>query len=687
MKEKMSESSFGFTSTSSTSKNVNFVAFDKDSPDAVVGRLVYFDIDVNGELYRSIGTVTSMLTENSLFSSGFEMASSRGLGAEVQSKDVRKSSIDIQAVFKRDEEGIWQQHGSALPTSPNTRAKVELLTESTVAEMLQDASYPTLGVFRGLQSANVPLSIPNFDSNRGAVHQIILGRSGGGKTAMAAMLLSAYMSHENHALFVIDPQGQWSNENGIPFSPQKFARGLGREVTVLRMSEDIRLPMETDIFGRMMDKLNLWSRFRRMGSENRGAFSREVAERIAKLSFKEYDSDPRELLAKIFKDIAYSASAISRIYASNDKQEQFRNELLQLAGEPIYNGEGEEQILTDEDYEDVENNWQNMLFAFKPLHSLFSSSNLSGGHRRPMGDIGKETGFMTEVFQVRGKNPTKPAPYVIVDMSPNVKLHAKAGLVKDDFGLAMQKVLDNADIKALMLQMILAEMKKASEVAFASAGGGNLNTQIVFDEAWRFAPEGRNTPEIEELATMLEGFALDTRKFGIGWTYILQSPADIKTGIWKQVSFVFSAYGLVGEDVRKLETLTDDVSQVDLYRQFISPAATGDYPFMVMGPISPLIFSTSPTFFNAFNTVHDFLEANKSWIQAITKRRGMSMITAEYMTSVLEKKEANSAVTENKEFAVGKDSEKPSSKPQTAVKKPVEAPKKEDKGILPGLPF
>lgn len=680
----MSESSFGFTSTNSTSKNVNFVAFDKESPDAVVGRLVYFDIDVNGELYRSIGTVTSMLTENGLFSSGFEMASSRGLGAEVQSKDVRKSSIDIQAVFKKDEEGIWQQHGSALPTSPNTRARVELLTDETVTEMLQGADYPALGKFRGLKTANVPLNIPNFDSNRGAVHQIILGRSGGGKTAMAAMLLSAYMSHENHAIFVIDPQGQWSNENGIPFSPQKFARGLGREVTVLRMSEDIRLPMDPDLFGRMMDKLNLWSRFRRMGSENRGAFSREVGERISKLSFQDYDTEPRELLSKIFKDIAYSSSAISRIYASTDKQEQFRNELLQLAGEPIYNSEGEEQILTDEDYEDIENNWENILFAFKPLHSLFSSSNLDGGKRQSMGG---DRGFLNDVFQVRGKNPTKPAPYVIVDMSPNIKLHAKAGLAKNDNSLAMQKVLDNGDIKALMLQMILAEMKKASEVAFATGGGGNLNTQIVFDEAWRFAPEGRNTPEIEELANMLEGFALDTRKFGIGWTYILQSPADIKTGIWKQVSFVFSAYGLVGEDVRKLETLTDDVSQVDLYRQFISPAATGDYPFMVMGPISPLIFSTSPTFFNAFNTVHDFLEANKGWVQAITKRRGMSNITPEYMMSVLESKKPNSAVSEDKEFAVGKDTNKPSAKPQTAVKKPTEPVKKDDNGVLPGLPF
>lgn len=686
----MPESSFGFISTNSTSKNVNFVAFDKEFPDAVVGRLVFFDINVGGEQYRSIGTVTSMMTENGLFSSGFEMASSRGLGAEVQSKDVRKSSIDIQAVFRKDEDGIWQQHGSALPTSPSTRAKVELLTDETISEMLQGASYPTVGYFRGLKTATVPLNVPNYSDKTGAKHIGVLGRSGSGKTAMSAMLLSTFMSHENHAMFVIDPQGQWSNENGIPFSPQKFAKGLGREVTVLRMSEDISLPMDADIFGRMMDKLNLWSRFRRMGSENRGSFSREVAERIAKVAYnnyQEYNADPRDLLSKIFKDIAYSSSAISRIYASNDKQEQFRNELLQLAGEPIYNAEGEEAILTDEDYEDIESNWESILFAFKPLHSLFSSKNISGNKRQPLGG---DKGFLTDVFQVRGTNPAKPAPYVVVDMSPNVKLHAKAGLAKNDSSLGMQKMLDNGDVKALMLMIILAEIKKASEIAFATSGGGNLNTQIIFDEAWRFAPEGKNTPEIEELANMLEGFALDTRKFGIGWTYILQSPGDLKTGIWRQLSYVVSGYGLVGEDIRRLEGLTDDTSQVDLYRQFISPAATGDYPFMIMGPISPLIFSTSPTFVNAFTTVGDFLEGNRNWIQAITKRRSLPAITTEYMLSRLEKntpEAAEGAVSdEDKEFAVGK--HKGGSEPQTVLKKATKVePAEEPEGNLPQLPF
>jgi hypothetical protein len=482
-------------------------------------------------------------------------------------------------------------------------------------------------------------------------------------TALSGMLLSAFMCHESHAIFVIDPQGQWANENGMPLSPQKIAKGLGRKVTVLRISEDVRMPMDSDVFGRMMDKLELWKRFRRMGAENRDVFSREVAERIANLRDNEFNDTPRNVLTKIFKDIAYSPSTMSRIYAKGERQEMFRDELLRLIGEPIETPDGEYEIVTQEDKADIERNWESILSAFTPLHSLFSKTNLNGDNRKPLGG---KTGFMTEIFKVRSVNDKEPAPYVIIDMSPNIKLHAKAELAQGDVILNMQKVLDNADIKALMLMIILQEMKRASETAFATSFGGNLNTQIVFDEAWRFAPEGKASPEIEELASMLEGFALDTRKFGIGWTYILQSPGDLKTGIWRQLTYVVAGYGLVGDDVKRLESLTDDVEQVELYRQFISPTATNEYPFMFMGPISPLIFSTSPTFLNAFTNVTDFLESNKHWINPIVKKRSLPALTVEYMSKPLETENVSKKIKEEKEYGVGKNYK--TSEPQTVIK-------------------
>jgi hypothetical protein len=622
---------YGIVSPPSTSRYVNFVANKDEDLTPIVGRLVFFDQTVAGDVYRSIGTVSNISTENSDFNATYQNIVSSNPGYSKTNRDFRKTEFSIQAVFKQVGTG-WQQYGSALPTSPSTNSDVYLLTEETVEQMLSEGDYPTVGFFRGMQTTPLPLNVPNFDSSRGAAHSAVLGKSGSGKTQLYGMVLGGYMKHENHAILAIDPQGQWASENGMIFSPQNFARGLGRKVSVIRVSEDIKLPMDIDVLTKMIDKINLWSRFRRMGTEQREAFSNEVAERIA--ATHNLDVEPRALLTTIFAGIAKSSNTLSRIYVKGERQDAFRDELKHLAGIPVFNDEGEERIFTEEDDADKEAVWDKVLSAFKPLHSLFASKNLTGGVRRPLGG---NRGFLGEVFQVRTAD-SEPAPYVILDMSPNIELHAKASLdPSNDSGFAMQKLLDNQDIKALILTMVLEEMKKASEIAFA-AGGGNLNTQIMFDEAWRYAPEGRATPEIEALASMLEGFALDTRKFGIGWTYILQSPSDLKYGIWRQLTYVFAGHGLVGEDVKRLEGLTDDPKQIDLYRQFISPASTGDYPFMVMGPISPLIFTSSPTFLNAFKGNSEFLSANKLWVDAITSKRSLPSITEDFLKVKISKK-------------------------------------------------
>jgi hypothetical protein len=268
--------------------------------------------------------------------------------------------------------------------------------------------------------------------------------------------------------------------------------------------------------------------------------------------------------------------------------------------------------------EDVESSWDSILKVFRPLLNLFSSKNLAGEKRH---SLAGEHGVLSDIFQVR-KEGSKPAPYVVIDMSPNVRLHAKRALNKDDIESYMATMLDKEAVKALILQVLFTEIKKASEVVFAETGG-NLNTQIVFDEAWRYAPEGKAIPEIEELANMLEGFAFDTRKFGIGWTYILQSPSDLKRGIWSQLTYIYAAYGLVGNDIKVLEERYSDLSQTEIYKGFISPASTGIYPLMIVGSISPLIFTNAPTFLNMFTDAEQFLEGNKAWVSRITTSRGL----------------------------------------------------------------
>lgn len=680
---------FGLTTTDSTSKKIFVIAKKSEALTSIVGKMVFLDVNIENDVYRCLGTIIDVKTVNIGLNDKMESASSKGALLVSSSSDLRKLEFTIQATFRKESGSTnWVKHSSALPTSPGTFEEVSILEEEDVKELTDSESidYPTIGFFRGLGSAAQPLDIPDFGGEVGAKHTAVIGRSGSGKTAMYTYMLAASMKHEQHAIVVIDPQGQWANEQGMVMSLQNFAKGLGRKVDVLRVSEDIKLPMSEKMFSDMVEVLDLWKNFRRMGKENKQNLNDIVANHIAAMSEDTFEhKSPRDILGSVFGAISESQNSLNRIYVKGDRQDQFKRELQLLAGITPENEEGEMEIITEAEKQDVERNWASILSIFTPLINLFSRTNLSGGVRKSLSGNG---GVLSNIFKIR--QPTsEPAPYVILDMSPNTVLHAKSELLSGkNNNLNMQVVLDNQDVKALIITMILDEIKKASETAFVQ-GGGNLNTQIVFDEAWRYAPEGKATPMIEALATKLEGFALDTRKFGIGWTYILQSPSDLKTGIWRQLSFVHVGYGLVGEDTKKLESLTDDVKQIDLYRQFIPPASTKVYPFMLMGPISPVIFTTAPTFINVFNTVEDFLLHNLKWIKKITDKHELPKITVDYLKQTPTTRNLTVKTTNPTQYVVGQNLNARKSKPQIVapITEETEKPSSDDLDMIEDTPF
>ena len=652
---------FGYVAPQSTNQFINFIAADQqDQLLSVVGKMMYFDTEIEGRIYRAIGTVTDIRTENNLFNPAINSLVAQGNYNSEISKDIRLSSFVTQAVFVKEADATeWSQSAAYLPTSPDTHTTVHLLDEATLEEMTAGLVLPAIGTFRGINTP-LPINTPDFGGNRGAYHSGVLGKSGSGKTAGYTFVLSTYMRHEQHAIVVIDPQGQWSNENGFIFSPQKFAESLGREVKLIRIAEEVRLPKDPELLGRLIEQMKAWTRMRRMGAENQAIFSQEVAERIVR---ENLNAEPRTVMSKVFAAVANSKAAMRRIYADEKLRDVFRDELLALAGEVDASRDDYEEP-SQEDLDDVEAAWESILNVFQPLLNLFSSKNLSGEKRH---SLGGDKGILSDIFQVRTEHG-KPAPYVVIDMSPNTKTNARQALNKNDVEAHMAAMLDKDAVKALILQVLFQEIKKASENAFAQSGG-NLNTQIVFDEAWRYAPEGKAIPEIEELANMLEGFAFDTRKFGIGWTYILQSPSDLKRGIWSQLTYIYAAYGLVGGDIKVLEERYSDLSQTEIYKGFISPASTNIYPMMIIGSISPLIFTNAPTFLNMFTDAQQFVDANQKWIDGITTSRGLSRVTG----SVVDPKQAKPkkrvvrGEVETKSYRVGKNYEV--SEPQTSVTK------------------
>lgn len=629
-KENHMPQSFGTVVSPSTSRTLKILATKDSAKLAIVGRMIYLDFTLDDGEYRALGTVADMITDNINDRNTHTAVITAAGGVMPSSADTRTATVNIQAVFRKSKE-VWKQYGATMPNSPNWGAAINILGPEEIDNLIANSEETVhVGTVRGMSTVPAPFILPNFDSQRGASSSGTFGRTGSGKTAFASLTLCAQMKHENHAIIVIDPQGQWNNENGFIISPQKWAASLGREVHTLRVSEDIKLPLHYESISTLMDELNIWDSFRRMGKENKQIFSETIAKKITRKPQEDINSEPRKLLSDIFASIAVSQTTLSRIYSTPERQESLKSDLCALADIEYIDPKTElERVLNEEELEDYEESWESILKKFSPFISLFSSKNINGQKRIPLAG---ENGFLSQILQVRGKNPAKPAPYVILDMSPNVENNAKAsyaaGTGVENAAYGMQKVLDTDNVKASILAIIFDEIKTASERAFAS-GNGNLNTQILFDEAWRYAPSDKSSVEsVEYLANALEGYALDTRKFGVGWTYILQSPSDLRRGIWNQLTYVYAGHGLGGKDLSLMnEKLDDGTEQLKLYQQFASPTATGVYPFMVTGPVSPLVFTSAPTFVDAYNDINAFIEDNRKWIDVLTEKRFMPPLT------------------------------------------------------------
>lgn len=702
----------GITSAPSSTQDIKIIVKNHSGLDQLKNKMVYFDVETtDGSINRALGFVNEIMTTNPVLADPNMQALAAGNDNPSKTPDMRTIEIKVASVFNFDKEDSSWRGNKPLPTSPSTNTPVYNADKDSISALF-DQMEPTqlsyLGHIRGTDGIPAPLIMPDFGGSRGASSTAIVGKTGSGKTVFTSQMFATMMKYEDHAIIAVDPQGQWNNENGLTFSLKRFAEGLGRKVYALRVSEDIQLELNEDNFVGILTQLDLWAKLGRMGKENRDLLSIEVAESIinnvprARLN---NETDFRSLLSEILTNIVENPSTVARIYASEDRQKNFKQSIYALVdpakavvfayananerkiekaleaenretefndiwdraltqcldngtiienpkhtGDP--DGSEPKYTVSQTELSAVEVRWNGILAKFTPLINLFQSKNLNGGKRRPLSG---PTGFLEEILKVRDKRIDPPAPYVILDMSPDTTAKAKSDFMKGaDNELNMRRLLDNDSIKGTILSMVFASIKEASEEAF-SQGGGNLNTQIAFDEAWRYAPDHSENEVIMTLSKTLEGFALDTRKFGIGWTYILQSPSDLRHGIWKQLKFVYSGYGLVGADLNKLGDLMDDAqTQLKTYKQFVAPDLTREYPFMITGSVSPLITAQIPLFVNAYNDVAEFLEDNSNWIDAITERRGKPKMTVGSILPNSGGSPAKRASGEVKSYSVGK---------------------------------
>ena len=489
--------------------------------------------------------------------------SNKKLPSITPAQDTRTASMKVGGCFVKQSDGSYSH--SDLGSVPSTGEVVNLIQQhflDSVLEFCKDDLFQ-LGRAYGNDVA-FPMWFKHFGSGKHGVgeayHIGIFGKTGSGKTGLAKMLIAAYARHPNMGIMVIDPQGEFSLEmSGSPVGNQELnltgilKNRLNRKVMQLPISrirlEDWNLLEELLIGSRMFD-IELGVRAETQQTAAVQTLMKQLRSngRIDQIATK-------SCAAAALKSLKKQAGKVYNTKSSADRLRGKIDELLDSKFDGFYDG------------------------YWRPVTELFGS-----GHDK----IG-----LDEIVQGLVSDHNDRKPLVVIDLSN------QSGVQRWNETLQHRVISHLADA-------LVSESSK-------SLGGGsrNANTLVVLDEAHRFVPSGGDfqlNDQARELRTELKRAVRETRKYGVGWMFISQTMQGVDTEILMQLRAMFLGYGLAfGLEFRRLQELAGgDDDSMTLYRSFRDPQSAIDsrskeFPFMAIGPISPMPFSGKPMFFSAFN--------------------------------------------------------------------------------------
>ena len=580
----------GLVGSPSTTAKVTVDIVEEATDFPLRGQLVSLTHPLDKGYLIALGTVTEIKTHNRWH----EDANMRGVLKRHGSLphlsavgDVRTADVSVQAVYLAENKDPAlgtppAESGGALSMSPTTGAQVHRITNDFLKALLRKHSTDIiyLGSAYGMDDVQLPLSLRHFGPTASggsgeAYHIGVFGMTGSGKSGFASYMLAAYARHPELGILIMDPQGQFATEHGLPFSLQEWARAQGRRVGVLSVSQELRLSKSAPLLVELLSKTRFFRDLLTLrGPQPLDSATAEV-ERILRAQ-DNWDTDEADtLLRHILQALADDSAAIQRIYATKASQQKLITQISCLLDDPAQ--------------------FQIALDLFRPLHSLFTATNLSG----------KERTYMARVLSFLLETDRRPRPLVIINLSSST-----LGATQDADSPAA--ILDSTVIKARLLRELCNTVKWVAERRYVE--NKSLNTMIVFDEAQRFAaadPEEKEESPI--LADRLVEYVRSTRKYGLGWTFITQEVSSLRRGIYDQLRVRAFGYGLTsGSEWQRLRETIGDPEAIGLYRSFVDPQAIhpSQYPFMLTGPVSPLSFTGAPVFLSVYTDFEKFKQDN-----------------------------------------------------------------------------
>ncbi len=486
-------------------------------------------------------------------------------------QDTHLAKMTLSAVFR--------EHGdryepAVLGTVPATGTPV-VLVEDAVLEELLDAYREQIFYLGHVFGAKpkLPLWFKHFDTGPAgageAYHIGIFGKTGSGKSTIAKMILLAYARHPGMGILVIDPQGEFAKDLGQTPAPARFrlpmrelVEGMGRRPRVYSV-QDLVLD-RWELFQQILFESPFFERLSMPKGDNRRIAAEVLSGGLRKAKVTLAALHTREAFDKAW-DLLHQEKIQKQFYRTPSSRERVQEVLSETEPESFYR-----------EY-------------WLPVTRLFQED-------RP-GTI-KVGAVIAGLLRPRGAG----RGLYVVDLSPERN----------------PDVLWNETIQSLIIKRLLDELNAQARRAYEE--GGSLNTLVVIDEAHRLAPRrspGEDTDAISGVRRMLVDAARTTRKYGLGWMFISQTLHSLDVEILQQLRIMFFGFGLaLGQEYQALRQLVGSSSTaLRLYQLFRDPHSAFDdesrtYSFMTVGPVSPLSFSGTPLFFNAFNGVEEFLAAN-----------------------------------------------------------------------------
>lgn len=532
----------------------------------LVGELAMFGFYQDNYVHLAMGQITEIAMRNVWHEDPTMRSLIRQHGrvdAVSERQDTHLGKMIISAVFKTDGKSY---RPSILGTVPPTGTEIYLIKDDILQEILQ--AYQNQIFYLGNVYGSTPLMplwFKHFDSGTNgageAYHLGVFGKTGSGKSVLTKMILLAYAKHRDMGIFILDPQGE-------------FSQGIDNKPTDMR-----------------------------------GVFSRDVLSSIGKratvYTLEQIQLDRWEIFFELLKESRFFIDAGIKHPTNQDIAVDLLSDKLKVNLSDLYKIESYKEAIKI-----LYNN-------SSTIYSKGESENRLRDKTSELlkGNVPRYWDAITALFAQNDRNSKKKADSII----HSAFISQNRDIVIIDLSQSPENMSQtewNDKIKPLLIKRFVSEIVSSADRSYKDKQ--TLNSLVVIDEAHRFVPSGRiENPTIDKIRQEIVDGVRTTRKYGLGWMFVSQTLSSLDNEIIQQLRVMFFGFGLsMGTEYQKLRELVGGQKEsLSLYQLFRDPqsafdAESKEYSFMTIGPVSPLSFSGTPLFLNAFNNIGDFLSAN-----------------------------------------------------------------------------